>query len=147
MVQWADTYILKRQLPMCLEQGYKVAGVNICPILKQCDGRTARHAVVEATWAPIREPAQNVLKEVMEDFAAKKAGLKPLELARDNRARPDQGRSNMDKQGYQMPVHDKEMSAFLHEPSLARLISVEPNDTVNPDQDIKPMFKYGMSYH
>ena len=48
----------------------------------------------------------------------------------------------MDKQGYQMPVHDKEMSAFRHEPSLARLISIDPNDTVNPDQDIKPMFKY-----
>ena len=31
---------------------------------------------------------------------------------------------------------------FLHEPSLARLITVEPNDTVSPDQDNKPMFKY-----
>ena len=40
-----------------------------------------------------------------------------------------------------MPIHDKETSAFLHEPSLARLITIEPNDTVNPDQDIKPMFK------
>ncbi len=44
-----------------------------------------------------------------------------------------------------MPIHDKETSAFLHEPSLARLISIDPNDTVNPDQDIKPMFKYVIS--
>ena len=94
---------------------------------------------------PIREPAQNVPKEVMEDFEARKAGLKPLKLAKDNRARPDQSKSNMDKQGFQMPIHDKETSAFLHEPSLARLITIDPNDTVNPDQDIKPMFKYVIS--
>jgi len=35
----------------------------------------------------------------MEDFEAKKAGLKP-KLARDNRARLGQDKSNMDKQGY-----------------------------------------------
>jgi hypothetical protein len=104
---------------MYLEQGYKVAS----PILRQCAERTARHAVVKATWGPIREPAQNVPKEVMEDFEARKAGLKPLKLAKDNRARPDQGKANMDKQGFQMPIHDKETSAFLHEPSLARLIT------------------------
>ena len=51
----------------------------------------------------------------------------------------------MDKQGFQMPIHDKETSAFLHEPSLARLITIEPNDTVNPDQDIKPMFRFVIS--
>ena len=104
---------------MYLEQGYKVAS----PILRQCAERTARHAVVKATWGPIREPAQNVPKEVMEDFEARKAGLKPLKLAKDNRARPDQSKSNMDKQGFQMPIHDKETSAFLHEPSLARLVT------------------------
>jgi len=101
--------------------------------------------VVKATWEPIREPAQNVPKEVMEDFEARKAALKPLKLAKDNRAKPDQSKSNMDKQGFQMPIHDKETSAFLREPSSARLISIEPNDTINPDQDIKPMFKYVIS--
>ncbi len=121
MVQLADTYILKRHMP-----------------------RTARHAVVQATWEPIREPAQNVPKEVMEDFEARKAGLKSLKLAKD-RARLDQSKSIMDRQGFQMPIHDKEAPAFLHEPSLARLITIEPNDTVNSDQDIKPMFKYIIS--
>ncbi len=48
----------------------------------------------------------------MEDFEARKAGLTPLKLAKDNRARPDQGKSNMDKQGFQMPIHDKGTSAF-----------------------------------
>ena len=136
----ADTYILKSHLPMYLEQSYKVAGVNTCPVLKQCVARTARHAAVKATWEPIREPTQNVPKEVMEDFEARKAWLKPLKLAKDNGSN-----SNMDKQGFQMPIHDKETSAFLREPSLARLISIEPNDTVNPDQGIKPMFKYVIS--
>ena len=89
MVQWAGTYLLKRHLPMYLEQGYKVAGVNTCPILRQSAGRTACHAVVKATWELIREPAQNVPKEVMKDFEARKAGLKPVKLARDNCARPD----------------------------------------------------------
>ncbi len=51
----------------------------------------------------------------------------------------------MDKQGFQMPIHDKGMSAFLHEPSLAGLITIDPNDKVNPDQDIKPMFNYVIS--
>ena len=142
MVQWADTYILKKHLPMYQQQGYKVVGVSTCPVLRQCAGRTASHAVVKAGWEPIREPAQNLPKEVMEDFEARKAGLKPLQLARDNRARPDQGKSNMDKQSYQMPAHDKETFTFLHEPSLARLKTIDPNDTVNPDQDIKPIFKY-----
>ncbi len=89
-----------------------MAGVNTCPVLNHCAGRTARHAVVKATWELIREPAQNVPKEVMENFEARKAGLKPLKLAKDNRARPDQSKSNMDKQGFQMPIHDKETSAF-----------------------------------
>jgi len=57
----------------------------------------------------------------------------------------DQGKSNLDEQGFQLPILDKETSAFLHEPSLARLITIEPNDTVNPDQDIKPMFTYVIS--
>ena len=100
---------------MYLEQGYKVAEVNAYPVLRQCAGRTAPHALVKATWQPIRAPAQNVPKEVMKDFEARKAGLKPVKLAKDNRARPDRGKSNIDKQGYQMPVNDKETSAFLHE--------------------------------
>ena len=65
---------------MYLEQGYEVIGVNICPVLGRCAERVARHAVVKATWQPIREPAQNVPREVMEDCEAKKAGLKPLAL-------------------------------------------------------------------
>ncbi len=80
-------------------------------------------------------------KRSWKTFEARKAGLEPLKLAKDNHARPDQSKSNMDKQGFQMPIHDKETSAFLHEPSLARLVTIEPNDTVNPDQDIKPMFE------
>ena len=79
--------------------------------LKRYAGRVARHAVVKATWQPIREPAQSVPREVMEDFEAKKAGLMPLKLARDNRARPNQDKSNMDKQGYQTSVQDKEVHA------------------------------------
>ena len=67
---------------MYLQQGHKVIGVNACPILRQCAGRSARHAVVEATQQAIREPAQNVPKEVMEGFEAKKAGLEALKLAR-----------------------------------------------------------------
>ena len=82
----------------------------------------------------------------MEDFEARKTGLKPVKLAKDNRARPDQDMSNMDKQGFQMPIHDKETSAFLHEPSLARLITIDPNDTVNPDQDINPKYIISMSW-
>ncbi len=50
----------------------------------------------------------------MKDFEARKAGLKPLKLAKDDCARPDQGKATMDKQGYQMPVIDKETPAFLH---------------------------------
>ena len=68
MVQWADIYILKRHLPVSSEQGYKVIAVDACPILRQCAGKTACHQAVKATWEPIREPAQNVPKEVMEDF-------------------------------------------------------------------------------
>ena len=44
-----------------------------------------------------------------------------------------------------MPIHHKETSAFLHEASLASLVTIEPSDTVNHDQDIKPMFKFVMS--
>ncbi len=80
---------------MYLEQGYKRIGVNPCAILRRCAGKTACHEVVKATW--IRKPAQDVPKEVMKDFEAKKAGLKPLKLARDNCARPDQAKSNIDK--------------------------------------------------
>ncbi len=66
MVQWADTYILKRprHLPMYLEQGCKLIRVDTCPILRRSAERTARHEVVKATWAPIKEPAQNAPKEV-----------------------------------------------------------------------------------
>ena len=35
MVQWVDTYIHKRHMQMYLEQGYKAAGVNTCPVLRQ----------------------------------------------------------------------------------------------------------------
>ena len=41
---------------------------------------------------------------MMEDFEAKKAGLEPIKLTRDNGGRPYQYKSNIDKQGYQMPV-------------------------------------------
>ncbi len=114
MVQRADTYILKRHLPVYLEQRYDVAGVNTCPVLRHCAGRTARHAVFKATWELIREPAQNVQKEVMEYLKARKAGLKPLKVAKDNCGRPDQGKSNMDKQCFQMPIHaNKRLPAYM----------------------------------
>ncbi len=129
---------------MYLEQGYKVIGVNTCPILRRCAGRTACHEVVCVTWEPIRASPE-LPKELTEHFKAKKAGFKPIKLARENRARRDEDKSNMDKQGYQMPVQDKEVSAFPHESSLARFITIDPSDTVNPDQDIKPMFKYAIS--
>ena len=130
---------------MYAEQGYKVTRMNTCPVLRQCAGRPECHEVAKATWETIREPAKNRPQEAMQDFEAKKAGLKPLKLARDNDARKDQEKSNLDKQGYQMPIQDKEMSAFLYKPSLARRIVIEPSDTVKPDQDIKPMFKYIIS--
>ena len=87
----ADTYILKRHLPLYIKQGYNVAKEKPCPALRQCAGRTARHSVVKAAWESIKEPIQNVPNEVMEDFEAKQAGLEPLKLAKDNHARPDQG--------------------------------------------------------
>lgn len=62
--------------------------------------------------------AQNVPKEVMEDFDATNAGLKPLKLARNNCARPDQNRTNRAR----MLMQDKEVSAFLYKSRLARLI-------------------------
>ena len=70
MVQWADTYILKRHqvLLMYEEQGYKVIKTDTCPILMKCAGRTACHQVVKATWEPIGEPAKNVPKEMLDDF-------------------------------------------------------------------------------
>ena len=54
------------------EQGYKAIGVNACSILRRCAERTARHAVVKATLRPIKEPAQNVPREV----TANKTGVK-----------------------------------------------------------------------
>ena len=44
-----------------------------------------------------------------------------------------------------MPVQDKKVSAFLHEPSSASFITIDPNGTVKSDQDITFMFKYVMS--
>jgi len=43
----------------------------------------------------------------------------------------------MDKQGYQMPVQDKEVSAFLDEPSLTSFMTMDPDD-VSTDQDQTP---------
>jgi len=63
-------------------------------------------------------------KRVIGDVEATNAGLNSLKLDRDNCARPDQHKSNVDEQGYhdQTPMQDKEVSAFLYKPSLARLI-------------------------
>jgi len=81
---------------------------------------------VKVTWESIREAAQNVSKDVMEDLEAKKAGLKHLKLFRDSCIRPHQAKPNIDKQGYQMRIQDTGVSACLHKPSLAIFMTIGP---------------------
>ena len=51
----------------------------------------------------------------------------------------------MERQGYWTQLNDKSTSRLLHDPTLAMLIDINPMDTVNPDQDIAPTFKYVFS--
>ncbi len=81
----------------------------------------------------------------MYDFEAKKAGLEPIKLTRDNGARPARYKSNTDKQGYQMPVLYKTKKClpfYTNHNWRGVYIAIDPIDTVKPDQGIKPMSKY-----
>ena len=124
MVQRADTYILKRHLPMYVEQGYKVTRIDKCPILRRGAGR-ARHEVVKATWEPIREPAKNVPREMVQDFEVNKAVIKPLKLARDNGARQDQDKSNIDKQGYWRDDEGSSYARWLSHQTMQAIATVD----------------------
>ena len=77
-----------------------------------------------------------------------------INFARANHCRLDQDKSNMERQGHgpdksnmERQGHgpqrkDKSTSAFLHDPSLAVLIEINPLDTINPDEDIAPTIEY-----
>ena len=78
--------------------------------------------VLRASWQPVKEPAETAnipmgMKEAFGD-ARQKAGC--INLAKDNHVRLDQSKTNLDRLGYWPALQDKETSALLLEPGLAR---------------------------
>ena len=65
--------------------------------------------------------------------------------AKANSNRLDAHKSNMDKQGYWPLLQDKEVSRLLHNPNFARLVNINPMNTINPDQDIEATCEFLIS--
>ena len=138
MVTWADTYIRKEHIPLAAKDGYIAKDTRRCPIIRRIHGPVAYRRVLKASWEPVREPADTAnipqgMKEAFDD-ARRKAGC--INLAKDNQGRMDLQKTNLNRQGYWPALQDKETSALLLEPGLAKRIHINTLDTVNPDQDI-----------
>ena len=84
-------------------------------------------------------------QHIIETYEQAKSSADCVNLARANRKRLAQDKSNIDRQEYWPQLQDKNTPAFLHDPGLANLIDINPMDTVNPDQDIAPRFAYTIS--
>ena len=146
-VTWADTYIRKEHIPLAAKEGDTAGDTRKCPVIRRIHGPVVCKRVLRASWQPVREPAETAnipmgMKEAFDD-ARQKAGC--INLAKDNHVRLDQHKTNLDRQGYWPALQDKETSALLLEPGLAKSIHINTLETVNPDQDIVATGTYTIS--
>ncbi len=103
--------------------------------------------MVKATWKATKEPADTVnipleMREAYEDARDRAGCINP---AKQSQTRLDHGKTNIDRQRHWTSLKDKETSALLLEPDLAKYIPINTLDLVKPDQDIVPTGKYIIS--
>ena len=145
MVTSADTYIHKEHIPLAEKDGYIAKDVRKCPMIRRIHGPVVDIRVLKASWKPVKEPTEIAnlpqgMKKAFDD-ARQKAGC--INLAKDNQSRMDFHKTNLDRQG--PALQDKETSAPLLQPSLAKRIHINTLDTGNPDRDIMATGAYTIS--
>ena len=70
------------------------------------------------------------------EFAEYCDELDTINLARDNHRRQDAHKSNLEKQGTWVNRERRTKKPLAYKPQLRQYIHINPNNTINPDQDI-----------
>ena len=105
-------------------------------------GPTVERLTAKVTLKPSFEPAEsgNIPQHLINEFEARlrdtRANIGHLKHSDVSSTRKDEHKSNMDRQGYWIPLHRKPMPALIHERHLDKLININPTDVINPDHDI-----------
>ena len=104
VVQWADTYMLCRHIPLHAETGYKPAEITTCPEFGRRFKPAAGKRVAKVRWREKHEPADDgtVPKELTEGvgFQARKAAAGYLRLGKGTCTRKDEHKTDLQRQGY-----------------------------------------------
>ena len=100
-------------------------------------------------WKPKWEYAENFAHasnptqaRMAQAYKQEKATHPALKLAATTSRRQDTGKTNLDRQGQWVPEKLKPVRTLWCKPGLKRLIHIDPEGTVNPDQDIVPTGGY-----
>ena len=140
LVQWAPTPCRVRHIPLHVERGYKVhstapyAGDQL---------QDTEEDICLVTWEPKWEAADSFCHAdhpeqiaLAAEFAAECDGLDTIKMARKNHRRQDAHKSNLEKQGTWVERERRTQIPLAYKTIRRRYIHIDPNDTINPDQDI-----------
>ena len=104
------------------------------------------------SWKPKREGAKAFChasnpeqRETADKFGKEHDDQKLYSIAEAHQPRQDEHKSNADKQGYCIPPNRKVEPLLWSAPQLKNHIHINPNDTINPEQDIVPTGTYTMT--
>ena len=140
LVHWGDTYMYAKHIALHEKDGYKAKKHTRCPKAAKLHGQVGRLQIRKVEWEPSWEPSN-----MIDALDEAKNAADCTNLARANCRRLDQDKSNIERQGLRPALKSKSTSVLLHDPTLTMLISINPMDTVNPDQDIAPTCEHVIS--
>ena len=142
LVRWTAHNMLQRHIPLLAATGYKIEKVERCHEIHRMFGPTVGKLTARVTLMPKYEPAdsgdipQHLIDEFETRIMGERADIGHITHSDVSNIRKDEQKSNIDRQGYWIPLHKKPMPALIHEPHLDKLININPTDVINPDHDI-----------
>ena len=149
LVQWKPTPCRDRHIELHEARGYEVADRDHLDGGDNCLNNTADDVASLVFWKPKREFANNFAyssnptqARMAQAYEQEKATQPALKLAATTSQRQDTGKTNLDRQGQWVPDEVKPERTLWCKPKLKQLIHINPEDTVNPDQDIVPTGRY-----
>ena len=157
LVQWKPTPCRDRHIELHEARGYEVADrVHLDGGDKSFLGNNADEVASLVFWKPKWEYANNFAhsdnptqERMAQAYEQEKATQPALKLAATTSRRQDTGKTNLDRQGQWVSDELRPERRLWCKPGLKRLIHIDPEDTVNPDQDIVPTGRYttGLTAH
>ena len=140
LVQWKPTPCRTRHIKLHEQRGLKaVASTPYSNEMTETSQEDWSLVSWEAKWelaAAFCHPDHTDQVQMARNFDKTHEDMQPIDHTKSYEPQ-DSHKSNMDKQGHWIPLALKPQRPMQQDPYLKEYIDIDPNNTINPDQDIR----------